>query len=160
MPNPFENVFSSNPTVSSQDASQSDTNPFGDLFKKTDVSQAVANTPAPDVAAQRAEKIAAGEPVSVNPNRVNPTLVGGLLRGLAGGAVRTVSSVLAPFTPEQSWTTDSQYLGKVSDIATEVRKNSEMLADQVKSGKISLGRAIAASVAHSALNTADVAFTE
>lgn len=109
---------------------------------------------ATSVASQRAARIAAGEPVSVYPDRAEPTLAGKLVRGLLGGAVKVSTSVIPA---EVRGTSD--YLGNVGNIQADMADKAAALGQDVKSGKITLGRALLANEGNALLNTADVAFT-
>lgn len=75
---------------------------------------------------QRAEKIAQGEPVSVNPNKVNPTFAGSVIRGLINPFARVVQSVINP-TQDINNPTDTgtkglsgSYLGTVKRLPTPI----------------------------------------
>ena len=106
---------------------------------------------------QRAERIAQGLPVSVNKDRVAPTLAGGLIRGAIGAAGSTLLSIPAAFAGEKGITVQSDYIGKTSDLAKKMNNQVDVLANKVNTGQISKGRAIAGVLGQAALNTADVA---
>jgi len=109
------------------------------------------------VTEQRQERIDQGLPVSVNPDKVDPTLAGSLVRGLVQAPLSTALSVVAPLAGDKGITVKSKYLGNTSDFAKNVNDKALELAGKVNSGEMSKGRAIAGVVGESALQTANAA---
>lgn len=109
------------------------------------------------IAEQRQERVDQGMPVSVNPDKVDPTLAGSIVRGVIQAPLSTALSVAAPFAGDKGITVKSKYLGNTSDIAKNVNDKAMELAGKVNSGEMSKGRAVAGVVGESALQTANAA---
>ena len=106
---------------------------------------------------QRQSRIEQGLPVSVNPDRVDPTLGGSIARGLIQAPLSALLSVPAGVMGDKGITVKSKYLGNTSDIAKNVNDKALELAGNVNSGKMSKGRAIAGIVGEGAIQTANAA---
>jgi hypothetical protein len=114
------------------------------------------------IKSERDTRIAQGIPVSSQKRfertgEAAPTLGGSILRGVIKAPLKVGLSIPAGVRGGKGVTVRSDYLGKTSDIAKTVEENSEMLANKVKSGEITPGRAVLGSLGNSALQVADVA---
>lgn len=91
------------------------------------------DNPAADVAAERAELEAAGQPVSVNPNKAAPSFFGGLIRGIIAPVVRGVNTIVEPIqkvvTGNDNPDEYNSYLGDVSGLGM---KQGQTTAERVK----------------------------
>lgn len=110
-----------------------------------------------DIIQQRQARIDQGLPVSVNPDKVEPTLAGSIVRGLVQAPLSTLLSVAAPVNGDKGLTVHSKYLGNTSDITKNINDKATELAGKVNSGDMSTGRAVAGILGESALQTANVA---
>lgn len=119
------------------------------------------------IAQARQEKIAAGEPVSQNPNKVEPTFFGNIAREIiklpvkAGLTVARGLGLGGLLGAKGAYTTGlgfkSDYLGNVEDYLSQVEEKSGKLAEKVNTGEISKGRAILGAVGAAAEPTIDLA---
>lgn len=157
--------WGTNSSSSSSSSSDASGGSLPDTISASDAAAMGWNTVSPtqDIANERQQRISQGLPVSVNPNKVQPTLAGNIVRGLVGGAESAGLSVLRgtgignAITGKNSYmqglSTSSPYLGTVSDLGTNVQNKSNQLSQEVNSGQTTLPRALESSVANSALQT-------
>lgn len=124
---------------------------------KTRLAQIRASSQPKSIEQQRQERISQGLPVSVNKDKVAPTMAGGLVRGLIKAPASVLLSVPATFRGEKGVRVRSDYMGETTDLATNINDTADALAARVNSGEISKGRAIAGVIGNAALRTADVA---
>lgn len=94
------------------------------------------------VAAQRASLQKSGLPVSVNPNKAQPTVVGGLLRGLIRPLVRGVNTIAEPIekaTGTAPASEYSNYLGDISGFGMKAGQTSTERLKDIGGGALELG---------------------
>lgn len=108
-----------------------------------------------------------GQPVSVNPNKAEPTFAGGIIRGLIKPIVSTGLTLargtgLADLLGGKGSfsggiTLKSGYLGDTKDIQSQIEDRATELANKVNTGEISKGRAIAGAIGEAGGQTFDLA---
>lgn len=106
---------------------------------------------------QKAERQAQGLPVSVRSDRAEPTLGGGIVRGIAQIPIKAALTIPAGAMGERGLTLKSKYLGDVSDIGKGIRNQADILSERVNRGEISKGRAYAGALGKAGMETLDVA---
>lgn len=155
----YESKYGTSPVLPVSPAPSSDTSQKVHMTRaeyqaKYGVAPQVAE---PTIEQQRAERIRNGQAVSVNPDKVDPSLGGEILRGAIKAPLKAALSIPAGVMGDKGITVKSKYLGDTSDILKTVSQNSERLAGKVNRGEISKSRAIAGVIGNAALQTADVA---
>lgn len=115
-------------------------------------------TPSTPEQSARQQDISEGNPVSVNPNKDKPSLLGGLIRNLIKMPLEAGLSVAAPFS-KNGLTVHSKYLGDTSDLVTMTSNKSKELAGRIKKGEITPAGAAIRSLGSSASNVANLVGT-
>jgi len=131
---------------------------FDTLAQELGGTSAPVETKKPTIDEQKIERQKQGLPVSVRKDRVDPTLAGSIVRGIASVPLKIATVFPAAFRGEKGVTVKTKYLGDISDPLTNIKKASERIADKYNKGEITKAGAITrAALGQPLIETLDVA---